>query len=44
MQQLDFRTINEFRSVRMQVLIDDLFETMIHKLMEKSYISFENYF
>jgi len=44
MQQPDFRTINEFRGVRMQALIDELFETIIHKLMEENYISFENYF
>jgi len=44
MQQPDFRTINEFREVRMQALIDELFETIIHKLIEENYISFENYF
>ena len=44
MQQPDFRTINEFRGVRMQALIDELFETIIHKLIEENYISFENYF
>jgi transposase len=36
MQQLDFRTINEFRDVRMQGLIDELFETIIHKLIEEN--------
>ena len=44
MQQPDFRTINEFRGVRMQQLIDELFETIIQKLIEENYITFENYF
>src|SRR5690606_23912934 len=44
MQQPDFRTINEFRGVRMQSLIDELFETIIHKLIEENYISIEHYF
>ena len=44
MQQPDFRTINEFRGVRMQGLIDELFETIIHKLIEENYITLENYF
>ncbi|WP_062353753.1 IS1182 family transposase [Bacillus kwashiorkori] len=44
MQQPDFRTINEFRGNRMQYLIDELFETMIQKLIEENYITFENYF
>lgn len=44
MQQPDFRTINEFRGIRMQGLIDELFETMIHKLIKENYISFEHYF
>jgi len=44
MQQPDFRTINEFRGVRMQVLIDELFEAMIQKLIEDEYITRENYF
>src|SRR5690625_461213 len=35
MQQPDFRTINEFRGVRMQALIDELFETIIHKLIDR---------
>ena len=43
-QQPDFRTINEFRGVRMQGLIDELFETIIHKLIEDHYITLENYF
>jgi len=44
MQQPDFRTINEFRGVRMQGLIDELFETITHKLIEENYIKLENYF
>ena len=44
MQQPDFRTINEFRGVRMQDLIDELFETIIQKLIDENYITMENYF
>ena len=44
MQQPDFRTINEFRGVRMKSLMDELFETMILKLIEEKYITMENYF
>lgn len=44
MQQPDFRTINEFRGVRMQGLIDELFEAIIQKLIKENYITFENYF
>ena len=44
MQQPDFRTINEFRGGRMKDFMDELFETMIHKLIEENYITFENYF
>ena len=44
MQQPDFRTINEFRGVRMASLMDELFETMIRKLIEENYITMENYF
>ena len=44
MQQPDFRTINEFRGVRMQNLIDELFETIIQKLIDENYITMENYF
>ncbi|MED3824149.1 IS1182 family transposase, partial [Priestia flexa] len=44
MQQPDFRTINEFRGERMKVLMDELFEAMILKLIEDNYISMENYF
>jgi transposase len=44
MQQPDFRTINEFRGERMKVLMDELFEAMILKLIEEKYITMENYF
>ncbi|MEL3961140.1 IS1182 family transposase [Lysinibacillus endophyticus] len=44
MQKPDFRTINEFRGERMKHLMDELFEAMIHKLIEENYITFENYF
>jgi transposase len=43
-QQPDFRTINEFRGGRMKDFMDELFESMIHKLIEENYITFENYF
>ncbi len=44
MQQPDFRTINEFRGERMKVLMDELFEVMILKLIDEKYITIENYF
>jgi transposase len=44
MQKPDFRTINEFRGERMKVLMDELFEAMVHKLIEEKYITMENYF
>ncbi|WP_225434131.1 transposase [Peribacillus tepidiphilus] len=44
MQQPDFRTINEFRGERMKVLMDELFEVMILKLIDEKYITMENYF
>ena len=44
MQKPDFRTINEFRGERMKVLMDELFEAMILKLIEEKYITIENYF
>ena len=44
MQKPDFRTINEFRGNRMKVMMDELFETMILKLIEENYITMENYF
>ncbi len=44
MQQPDFRTLNEFRGVRMKAMIDELFEAMIQKLIADNYITMENYF
>ena len=44
MQKPDFRTINEFRGNRMKAMMDELFETMILKLIEDNYITMENYF
>ncbi|MFH5186318.1 IS1182 family transposase [Paenibacillus sp. TAB 01] len=44
MQQPDFRTLNDFRGVRMKALMDELFETMIQKLIADNYITMENYF
>jgi len=44
MQQPDFRTLNDFRGVRMKALMDELFETMIHKLIADKYITMDNYF
>ncbi|MDQ0174234.1 transposase [Bacillus chungangensis] len=43
-QRPDFRTINEFRGVRMKAIMDELFEAMILKLIEDRYITMENYF
>lgn len=44
MQKPDFRTINEFRGVRMKPLMDELFEAMIFQLINENYITMENYF
>ncbi|BFH62579.1 IS1182 family transposase [Paenibacillus azoreducens] len=44
MQQPDFRTLNDFRGVRMKAFMDELFETMIQKLIADNYITMENYF
>ena len=44
MQQPDFRTLNDFRGVRMKAFMDELFETMIQKLITDNYITMENYF
>lgn len=44
MQTPDFRTINDFRGIRMKAMMDELFETMILKLIEDKYITMENYF
>lgn len=44
MQQPDFRTLNDFRGQRLKGLMDELFESMILKLIEDNYITMENYF
>jgi transposase len=44
MQRPDFRTINDFRGQRMKSMMDELYETMILKLIEDGYITMENYF
>ncbi|MGO4544106.1 IS1182 family transposase [Paenibacillus sp. 2TAB23] len=44
MQQPDFRTLNDFRGVRMKAFMDELFETMIQKLIVDKYITMEHYF
>jgi len=44
MQQPDFRTLNEFRGQRMKSMMDELFETMVLKLIEDNHITMENYF
>lgn len=44
MQQPDFRTLNDFRGIRMKNLMDELFETMIRKLILDNYITMDNYF
>lgn len=43
-QTPDFRTLNEFRGVRMAAMMDELFETLILKLTEENYITMENCF
>ena len=44
MQKPDFRTINDFRGKRMKAMMDELFETMILKLIDDGHITMENYF
>lgn len=44
MQQPDFRTLNDFRGVRMKAFMDELFETIIGRLIVDHYITMENYF
>jgi transposase len=44
MQQPDFRTLNDFRGVRMRSFMNELFETMTQKLITDNYITMENYF
>ncbi|MFD1708752.1 transposase [Siminovitchia sediminis] len=43
-QKPDFRTINDFRGNRMKHLMDELFETMILRLIDDGHITLENYF
>ncbi|WP_424768228.1 transposase [Paenibacillus sp. sgz302251] len=44
MQYPDFRTLNDFRGVRMKAFMDELFETMIQRLIADNYITMEQYF
>ncbi|MHA7967594.1 IS1182 family transposase [Paenibacillus sp. CAU 1782] len=44
MQQPDFRTLNDFRGIRMKAFMDELFERMIQKLIADHYITMDNYF
>ncbi|GBG10271.1 putative transposase [Paenibacillus agaridevorans] len=44
MQQPDFRTLNDFRAVRMKAFMDELFEAMIGKLIMDNHITMEQYF
>ncbi|MFD1708969.1 transposase [Siminovitchia sediminis] len=43
-QKPDFRTINDFRGNRMKHLMDELFETMILRLIDDGHITLESYF
>jgi transposase len=42
--QLDFMTINRFRSERLKGIIDDIFAEVVNLLLREEYIKFENYF
>lgn len=42
--QLDFMTINRFRSGRLKGIIDEIFTQVIELLLREGYITFENYF
>ena len=42
--QLDFMTINRFRSERLKGIIDDIFAGVVNLLLREEYIKFENYF
>ena len=44
MTQLDFMTINRFRSERLDGIIEDIFTEVVSLLLEEGYIKFENYF
>ena len=42
--QLDFMTINRFRSERLKGIIDDIFTEVVELLLREEYIKYENYF
>lgn len=42
--QLDFMTINRFRSERLRGIIDEIFTEVVDLLLREEYIKFENYF
>jgi transposase len=42
--QLDFMTINRFRSERLKGIIDDIFSEVVELLLKERYIKFEQYF
>ena len=42
--QLDFMTINRFRSERLKGIIDNIFTEVVDLLLREEYIKFENYF
>ena len=42
--QLDFMTINRFRSERLKGIIDEIFTEVVDLLLREEYIKFENYF
>jgi len=42
--QLDFMTINRFRSERLKGIIDKIFTEVVELLLEEGYIKFESYF
>jgi len=42
--QLDFMTINRFRSERLNGIIDEIFTEVVDLLLREGYIKFENYF
>jgi transposase len=43
-QQLDFRTINRFRSEVVKDAIEDIFTSVLGLLIEEKYVKLENYF
>ena len=42
--QLDFMTINRFRSERLQGIIEEIFTEVVHLLIMEKYIKYEDYF